>query len=122
MRVYHQTPADEYIRYYKAQAGSGQSHPGINTYRGSHNQTGNGLGSIFQGLLKYITPLLSSPAVRSTLNTASNSALKTGLNVGYDLLQGQDLGQSLKNRGKEDKTKAKNKQKYSINIYTFHFN
>src|SRR6267154_1218975 len=98
MYIYEQTPVEDYLRYYKNQAGLGQPHPGISTFRGPVYQRGNGLGSIFSSLWRAITPLFKNEGVRSALRTAGTSALTTGLNVGSDILEGRNFSQSLKRR------------------------
>jgi len=101
MHIYYQTPVEDYLRYYNNQAGFGQSHPGISTFKGPVYQRGNGLGSIFSSLWKAITPLFKSESVRSALKSAGTAALSTGLNIGNDILQGQNFKQSLKRRSSE---------------------
>ncbi len=101
MHIYEPTPVEDYLRYYNNQAGFGQAHPGITTYKGPIYQRGNGLGSIFSSLLRVITPIFKSNSVRKALKTAGTSALSTGLNVGNDFLQGKNFKESLKHRAGE---------------------
>jgi hypothetical protein len=101
MHLYHPTSTETYYRYYNNQAGFGYAHPGISTYRGPVYQRGNGIGSVFSSLWKAISPLFSSDNVRSALKTAGTHALKTGMTVGGDVLQGRNFGESLKARAGE---------------------
>jgi hypothetical protein len=101
MHLYHPTPAADYYRYYNNQAGFGYAHPGISTYRGPVYQRGNGIGSVFSSLWKAISPLFTGDNVRSALKSAGTQALKTGLAVGSDVMQGRNLGESLKARAGE---------------------
>ncbi len=101
MHIYEQTPVEDYLRYYNNQAGFGQPHPGITTYRGPIYQRGNGLGSIFSSLLRAITPIFKSNTVQKALKSVGNSALTTGLNIGTDLLQGRNFKESIKHRAGE---------------------
>lgn len=101
MYVYQPAPAEDYFRYYKNQAGFGQPHPGISTFRGARYQRGNGLGSIFSSLVRAITPLFKSSIVRNAGRKLGTAALSSGLNLGSDLLEGKNFGQSLKRRAAE---------------------
>jgi hypothetical protein len=101
MHLFNATPAAEYYRYYNNQAGFGYAHPNISTYRGPIYQRGNGIGSIFSSLWKAISPLFSSENVRTALKSAGTHALKTGLTVGSDVMQGRNFGESLKARAGE---------------------
>jgi hypothetical protein len=101
MHLYHSTPAGDYYRYYNNQAGFGHAHPGISTYRGPVYQRGNGIGSVFSSLWKAISPLFSSENVKTALRSAGTQALKTGLNVGSDVMQGRNIGEALKARAGE---------------------
>jgi len=85
---------EDYLRYYKNQAGFGHIHPGISTFKGPIYQRGNGLGSIFSSLFRAITPLFQSDSVKKI----GKALLSTGLNVGSDVLEGKRIGQSLKQR------------------------
>jgi len=92
---------DAYLKYYQNQAGRGYAHPNISTFRGRTYQHGNGLGSIFAGLLRTLTPLFSSPAVKSVASNIGKRLLTTGMNIGSDVLAGQNLASSLRQRAKE---------------------
>jgi hypothetical protein len=83
------TSFDDYLSYYKNQAGYGPVHPGITSYRGPVYQRGNGVGSLFSDAFKTITPIFK---------TAGKSLLKHGLNFGQDLYKGENVLDSLKHR------------------------
>src|SRR6266481_8176053 len=85
---------EDYLRYYRNQAGFGYSHPGISTYKGPIYQRGNGIGSIFSSIFRAITPLFQSEGAKKL----GSALLTTGLNVGRDALEGRQLGQSFKHR------------------------
>ena len=85
--------ADVYTKYYSNQAGYGD-YPSLQTYRGTSYQRGYGIGSIFSSIIRGITPLFQSPFVKQ----ATKSLLNTGLQVGSDILQGQNLKDSMKSR------------------------
>src|SRR6266851_6914450 len=86
---------EDYLRYYKNEAGFGHLHPGISTFKGPIYQCRNGLGSIFSSLyFRAITPLFQSDSVKKI----GKALLTTGLNVGNDVLEGKHIGQSLKRR------------------------
>ena len=61
----------QYMNYYREQAGHGL--PG---FQGARFQRGQGLGSMFKGLLRLATPLLKKGAV-----ALGKTALKTGLSA-----------------------------------------
>jgi hypothetical protein len=96
-----QTEESVYYRYYLNQAGYGYAHPNIATFKGPIYQRGNGLGSVFSSLWKSITPLFKSTTFQKALKSAGNQALRTGYNVGSDLLEGKNFGQSVKQRALE---------------------
>ena len=56
-------------------------------------QRGHGLGSIFGGLFKAAMPLLKKGA-----KTIGREALKTGLNIAGDVVQGRNIKQAAKSR------------------------
>ena len=88
--------ADIYTKYYNNQAGYGD-YPTLQTYKGTSYQRGYGIGSIFSSIIKGITPLFQS----SFAKQAGKSLLNTGLQVGSDILQGQNLKDSAKFRFKQ---------------------
>jgi hypothetical protein len=91
---------DVYTKYYQNQAGFGDGQS-VQTYRGSAYQRGYGIGSIFSSIWKGITPLFQSSAVREAARSVGSKLLNTGLQVGSDLLQGQNLKDSAKSRFKQ---------------------
>ena len=73
-----------YIKYYVDQAGSG-----LAGFEGYQYQRGHGFfSSIFQNIIKPLGRYLG------------RQVLSTGVNVGQDLLQGENLKDSLKKQGK----------------------
>jgi hypothetical protein len=73
---------------------------GIATFQGMRfqrgaGQTGQGLGNILRSLWHFIAPITKSVA-----RTVGKEALSAGAEVARDVLGGQDLGDSLKQRGK----------------------
>jgi hypothetical protein len=56
-------------------------------------QRGHGLGSIFGGLFKAAMPLL-----KKGTKTLEREALKTGLNIAGDVVQGRNIKQAAKSR------------------------
>ena len=77
----------DFKSFYKSQAGNGFSD--IEIYRGTPYQRGYGFGSIFK---RFALPVLKF---------LGKHALKTGLNVGQDILDRKNLKKSFKDRGKE---------------------
>jgi hypothetical protein len=87
---YYPTSYNDYLNYYAEQVGRGERN--INVYRGAAIQRGNGIGSVFQSLIKFITPLFKSGIAKS----AGKAILKRGINVGSDVLAGKSLGEAVK--------------------------
>uniref|UniRef100_A0A158P4C8 Uncharacterized protein n=1 Tax=Tetranychus urticae TaxID=32264 RepID=A0A158P4C8_TETUR len=77
----------DFKSYYLSQAGQGFSD--IEIFRGSPYQRGYGFGSLFK---RFAIPVLKF---------LGKQAVKTGINVGQDLLENKNLKQTLKERGKE---------------------
>ena len=77
-----------YHDYYLHQAGKGYP-----VYAGRRYQRGDGLGSIFGGLIRAAAPLLKRGA-----KTLGRQALKTGLNIVGDVAEGKNFKQSAKSR------------------------
>jgi hypothetical protein len=70
---------DRYTRYYVTQSGGGDIGP---VYRASFRvQRGNGIGSFFRGLFRFVKPVLYSGS-----NAVEKEALKTGSNILTDIL------------------------------------
>jgi hypothetical protein len=66
---------------------------GYQVFAGRRYQRGHGLGSIFGGLFKAAMPLL----IKGT-KTLEREALKTGLNIAGDVVQGRNIKQTVKSR------------------------
>ena len=62
---------------------------------GSSYQRGHGLGSLFRGLLRFVVPIAKSAG-----KTLGREALKAGVGVASDLLEGQNAEVVLQKRGK----------------------
>ena len=65
-------------------------------YHGERLQRGNGLGSIFGSLLRTILPVAKTVA-----KSVGRQALRTGAEVAQDFLQGNNIGASIRKRGKQ---------------------
>ena len=85
---------DRYIRYYVYQSGGCEI--GL-VYRASFSlQRGNGIGSFFRGLFRFVKPLLYSGA-----NAVGKEAFKTGFTIITDIFnkeREQSVGAIFKNR------------------------
>jgi len=86
--------------YYKRQAGGE-----IPVFRGSRYQRGHGLGSVIGGLFRRVVlPFLQKsakgivPFLKQNKKTILSNALKTGMEVADDVLEGKSLKQSAKKR------------------------
>ena len=77
-----------YEKYYMNQVGSG-----LPVYVGSRGQKGHGLGSMLSGLFRSALPM-----VKQGLSTIGKSALKTGLSIAGDVLEGKNAGDAAKAR------------------------
>jgi hypothetical protein len=88
MKPTHRYDTKAYHDYYIHQAGKG--YPVIARRR---YQRGHGLSSIFGGLFKASMPLLKKGA-----KTLGHEALKTGLNIAKDVVQGRNIKQAAKSR------------------------
>ena len=80
----------ELENYYAGQVG------GLPVFSGAPYQRGHGLGSLFRGLAKMAIPLLKKGAKR-----LGKEALSTGLAIGSDVMQGKNVKQAAKTRGRE---------------------
>ena len=80
--------AKAYHDYYLHQAGKGYP-----VYAGSRYQRGHGLGSIFGGLIKAAMPLLKKGA-----KTLGREALKTGLDIVGDAVEGKNIKEAATSR------------------------
>ena len=83
--------ARSYEEYYKNQAGRG-----INYFVGRSHQRGRGFGNLLSGIGRALVPL-----IKSSGKTILKEGLNTGLNVVGDMISGQNLKTSLKNRSKQ---------------------
>ena len=96
-----------YTRYYVNQSGGGDIGP---VYRASFRmQRGNGIGSFFRGLFRFVKPLLYSGA-----KAVGKEALKTGSNIITDILNKepeQPVGNIFKTRFSEAKGNLEDKIK-----------
>ena len=79
---------DLYETYYLDQSGSG-----IPVFSGSRGQRGHGLGSLLSGLFRNAIPML-----KRGLATFGRHALKTGLEIANDVVDGDSLKNSAKKR------------------------
>jgi len=90
---------DRYTRYYVDQSGGGEIGP---ANRASFRiQRGNGIGSFFEGLFRFVNPLLYSGA-----KAVGKKALNTSSNIITDILNKeseQPVGAIFKNRFSEAK-------------------
>lgn len=74
--------------------GGGNYVDNLPVYSGSRVQRGYGLGSMLSGLLKKtVLPLIKKKAI-----SLGKSALKTGLQVAGDAMQGENIGSAAKRR------------------------
>lgn len=80
-----------YYNYYLAQTGNGLNH-----FSGPVFQRGNGLGSIFKSLVRFITPVF-----RPVGKAIGREALRTGSKIASDLLAGRNLRDTLKSNLRE---------------------
>ena len=64
-------------------------------FRGYPYQRGSGVGSFLKGLLRIVFPL-----ARQAGKAIGREALNTGANIAKDIVQGQDLGTSVKKQSK----------------------
>ena len=95
------TSLEAYVAYYRNQIGHGYVHPDITTFKGSTYQRGNGVGSIFSWLGRTLTPLFSSPVVKNIAGRVGKRLLASGVDLGGDILAGQNVGAAFKQRAKE---------------------
>ena len=85
----------EYFKqYYLQQAQQKGGH--LAAFHGGMVQRGHGLGAIFKGLYRW-----AIPHFHSGMKTVGQRALKEGMGVAQDILNGQTLGDSVRNRGRK---------------------
>lgn len=77
--------------YYTNQAGNGLPY-----YKGVSLQRGSGLGGIFRSMFRMVLPLFKSGA-----KAVGKQALRTGVDIANDYIQGKDLKNASKQRMKE---------------------
>nr|DAC81380.1 TPA_asm: cupiennin [Parasteatoda house spider adintovirus] len=77
--------------YYSNQAGNGLSY-----YKGVSLQRGSGLGGIFKSMFRMVLPLFKSGA-----KAVGKQALKSGVDIANDYMQGKDIRDASKQRIKE---------------------
>ena len=82
--------AEYFKNYYLNQAQQKGGH--LVAFHGARNQRGYGLGGIFRGLYRWAIPHLQSVGQR---------ALKEGVGVAQDVLNGEKLGDSVLKRGEK---------------------
>ena len=88
MKPTHHHDTKAYQDYYIHQVGKGYP-----VFAGRRYQRGHGLGSIFGGLFKAAMPLL-----KKGTKTLEREALKTGLNIAGDVVQGRNIKQAATSR------------------------
>ncbi len=68
---------------------------GMVGFKGSAYQRGAGIGNLLGGLLRSFLPV-----AKSIGKSVGRQALRTGVEVASDALSGENIGQSIRNRGK----------------------
>lgn len=63
-------------------------------------QRGNGLGSIFRGLMRFIVPAFKTVAKKPIVRQVARSAMKTGVRTLSDVLDGEKASVALKRNSK----------------------
>ena len=81
----------------------------IPIYTGGKHQIGYGIGAIFGNLLKSSLPIL-----KQGLKSVGRTALKTGLNIAQDALQGKDIKAAIKTNARKAGREVINKSFQSI--------
>lgn len=87
----YQCSPSVFEEYYTQQAGNGLSY-----YRGVPLQKGAGLGGVFKSFYRMILPLFKSGA-----KAVGKQALRSGIDIANDVLQGKEIKTSAKERAKE---------------------
>jgi hypothetical protein len=83
--------------YYQRQTGGGDLY-----FKGATHQRGHGLGGLFAKLFRAAVPVFKntvSPMLKKGAKAVAREALKTGVGVASDLLDGGSLQQSVGRRG-----------------------
>lgn len=78
----------DYENYYMDQVGSG-----LPIFVGSRGQRGHGLGSVLGGLFRSAVPM-----VKKGLASLGKNAIRTGLSIATDVLEGKNAGEAAKSR------------------------
>lgn len=91
--MYHpyQCCVSSFEDYYTRQAGHGLAY-----YKGVAHQRGNGLGGIFRSMFRMVLPLFKSGA-----KAIGKQALKSGVDIANDYMQGKDVRNAARERMKE---------------------
>lgn len=87
----YQCPTHIFEEFYTQQAGNGLSY-----YKGVPLQRGSGLGGIFKSFYRMILPLFKSGA-----KAVGKQALRSGVDIANDVLQGKEIKAATKERAKE---------------------
>lgn len=96
-KLYVEPGSANWYRYFD----SNQKGGGLDDYfTGLQYQRGAGLGNIFRGIISMAKPLIG-PVAKRAVSKVARTGLETALNVAQDALQGQNVGQSLKQRATE---------------------
>lgn len=76
---------------------------GMPSFSGPLVQQGHGIGGIFRSLFRTVVPLFqkAAPVLKSVAKSAAKEAVRTGANVVDDLLDGDNIKDSLSKRGNE---------------------
>lgn len=84
-------------KYYLGQAN------GLSHFAGPSVQHGHGLGGIFSSLFRAAVPLLSkaAPVLKSAAKAVAREAVRTGVNVLDDVMDGSSVSDALSHRGQE---------------------
>ena len=82
----------------------------IPVFRGSRMQRGYGIGSLLSGMFRAAVPLL-----RKGARALGKQALRTGIDVGRDVLRGQNIRDSAKRRVVQGTKKMVNRAATSAN-------
>jgi hypothetical protein len=98
-----ETPYTVYLKHYQSQTGGGGGvYGGLQVYRTPSNYRGNGLGSIFRSVWKFISPIFGSETVRDLGKKATEKMINAGISAGQQMLSDPDanIGDILKATGK----------------------
>lgn len=87
----HSNNARLYTDYYNTQTGAA-----LPFFAGHNRQSGYGVGHVLKGLFNAVVPLISSVG-----KTLGKRALRTGINIASDVVQGQNVKESVKKRTRE---------------------